>query len=76
MGGLIGAGVDNGVQLYNMQPTSLGHALRCLNWGEVGVSFGAGTVVGLTGFTIPRRTITILQLPYRRFLKKSRNYYV
>lgn len=52
LGGLIGAGVDIGAQLYNMQPTSLGQALRCLNWGEVGVSFGAGAVAGLTGFTV------------------------
>jgi len=52
LGGLIGAGVNVGVQLYNMQPTSLGQALRCLNWGEVGVSFGAGTIAGLAGFTV------------------------
>ena len=52
LGGLIGAGIDIGVQLYNMQPTSLGQSLRCLNWGEVGVSFGAGMIAGLTGFTV------------------------
>jgi RHS repeat-associated protein len=52
LGGLIGAGIDVGVQLYNMQPSSLGQALRCLNWGEVGVSFGAGAIAGLTGFTV------------------------
>jgi RHS repeat-associated protein len=52
LGGLIGAGIDIGTQLYNMQPTSLGQALRCLNWGEVGVSFGAGMIAGLTGFTV------------------------
>ena len=52
LGGLIGAGIDIGKQLYNMQSTSLGEALRCLNWGEVGASFGAGMVAGLTGFTV------------------------
>jgi len=52
LGGLIGAGIDAGVQLYNMQPTSFGQAIRCMNWGEVGVSFGAGAVAGLTGFTV------------------------
>ncbi len=52
VGGSLSAGIDIGVQLYNMQPTSLGQALRCLNWGEVGVSFAAGAVAGLTGFTV------------------------
>lgn len=52
LGGLIGAGIDVGAQLYNMQPTSFGQAIHCLNWGEVGVSFGAGMVAGLTGFTV------------------------
>jgi RHS repeat-associated protein len=52
LGGLIGAGIDVGVQLFAMRPSSLGQALRCLNWGQVGVSFGAGAIAGLTGFTV------------------------
>lgn len=52
LGGLVSAGVNVGVQLFNIQPTSLEQALRCLDWGQVGISFGAGAIAGLTGFTV------------------------
>jgi len=52
VGGSLSAAIDIGVQLYNMQPASLGQAVRCLNWRQVGISFGAGAIAGLTGFTV------------------------
>lgn len=52
IGGLVSAGIDVGVQLFAMRPSSLSQALRCLNWGQVGISFGAGAIAGLTGFGV------------------------
>ncbi len=51
-GGMIGGGINLASQLYHLQPTSLAQALRCVHWGEVGISFAAGTVAGLTGFGV------------------------
>lgn len=51
-GGMIGGGINLASQLYHLQPTSLAQALRCVHWGEVGISFAAGAVAGLTGFGV------------------------
>jgi hypothetical protein len=52
LGGLIAGGLDLGTQLLAMHPQSLSQALRCVNWGQVGIAFVGGAVAGLTGFTI------------------------
>jgi hypothetical protein len=50
--GLISGGVDVYSQVSRMHPSSFGQAVRCLNWGEFGISVGAGAVAGLVGFTV------------------------
>jgi len=52
LGGLIGAGMNVFSQLHAMQPQSLEQALRCLDWGQVGISFASGAIAGLTGFLL------------------------
>jgi RHS repeat-associated protein len=60
LGGLISGGIDLGAQLLAMHPQSLSQALRCVNWGEVGIAFVGGAVAGLTGFTIFGATTALL----------------
>ncbi len=33
-------------------PGDFGAKLRCVDWGQVGISFAAGAVAGLVGFTV------------------------
>ncbi|HPH98642.1 MAG TPA: polymorphic toxin-type HINT domain-containing protein [Anaerolineaceae bacterium] len=49
LGGTMAMGFDILAQLYTIQPTSIDQIIHCMNWGEVGISFAAGTVAGLAG---------------------------
>jgi hypothetical protein len=60
LGGLISGGIDLGAQLLAMHLQNLSQALRCVNWGEVGIAFAGGAVAGLTGFTIFGATTALL----------------
>jgi RHS repeat-associated protein len=60
IGGLIGGGINLGMQLYNLQPNNLYQVLHCVNWGSVAASFGAGAVAGLVGFGVFGATTAVL----------------
>jgi hypothetical protein len=49
LGGTISGGLDLGTQLLAMHRQSLSQALRCVNWGEVGIAMAGGAVAGLVG---------------------------
>ncbi len=52
IGGLNSAAFDIGAQLLHMRPISIEQAMRCWDWREVGISFAAGAVTTLEGFTV------------------------
>ncbi len=52
IGGAISAGANVVGQMLTMGPGDFGQKLRCLDWGQVGLSFAAGAVAGFAGFTV------------------------